>query len=82
MTLLKEQYGAKYVLNSTSETFFEDLKKLAAELKALTCIECIGGPFTAQIMDQLPARSHVALYGCLSEKPLEGIDPLQMIGRN
>lgn len=80
--LLKEQYGAKHVLNSSSETFFEDIKKLAAELKATTCIECVGGPFTAQLMEVLPSRSHVALYGCLSEKPLEGIDPLQMIGRN
>lgn len=74
--LLKEEYGAKYVLNSSSETFFEDIKKLAAELKATTCIECVGGSFTGKLMEYLPAKSHVALYGCLSEKPLEGIDPL------
>ena len=80
--LLQEEYGAKYVLNSSTETFFDDLKKLADELKATTCIECIGGPFTAKLMQYLPSKTHIALYGCLSEKPLEGIDPLLMIGRN
>ena len=80
--LLKDEYKAKYVLNSSSDTFFEDFKNLAAELKATTCIECVGGPFTAKLMENLPSKSHIALYGCLSEKPLEGIDPLLMIGRN
>lgn len=70
------------MLNSSSENFFEDFKNLAKELKATTLIECIGGPITSQLMNCLPAKSQVALYGDLSEKPLSDIDPLLMIGRS
>jgi len=65
--MLKEDYGAKYVLNSSSENFFDELRELAKELKAKSCIECIGGKFTARLMECLPSRSRMIFYGCLSE---------------
>lgn len=80
--LLKEDYGCKYVLNSSDDKFFEEFRNLAKELKATTLIECIGGPITSKLMECLPSKSQVALYGDLSEKPLSDIDPLLMIGRS
>ena len=44
--LLKEEYGCKYVLNSSSEGFFEEYQALAKELRASVLIECIGGDIT------------------------------------
>ena len=80
--LLKEKYGAQYVLNSSTETFFEDFKNLAKELKATACIECVGGDLTGKLMDNLPSRSTVLFYGALSEKGPSEIDPLLLIGRS
>jgi len=80
--LLKEEYGAEYVLNSSTDTFFDEIKELAKKLRATTCIECVGGPITAKLMDIMPPNSQLAIYGCLSEKEYDGFDPLLLIGRN
>ena len=79
--MLKEQYGAEFVLNSSTDTFLEDIKELAKKLRATTCIECIGGEMPAKLMETLPPKSEVCIYGCLSEKPYDGFNPLLMIGR-
>lgn len=42
MELLKKE-GAKYILNSETPNFEEDLKRLATELHADYCFEAIGG---------------------------------------
>ena len=80
--MLKEKYGAEHVLNSSTETFFDDFKALAKELKATACIECVGGAFTGKLMDNLPSRSTVLFYGALSEQGPSEIDPLLLIGRS
>jgi len=43
--MLKKDFGCKHVLNSSKKDFFEDLTKLAKELKATAMIECVGGKF-------------------------------------
>lgn len=70
------------MLNSSDEGFFDELKALAKELKATALIECIGGPLTGKLVDQLPSRSTVLFYGALSEKDISEIDPLLLIGRS
>ena len=79
--MLKEDYGCKYVLNSSSEGFFEEYQALAKELRATVLVECIGGDLTGQLMERMPSRSTMLFYGCLSEKPVAQIDPLLFIGR-
>ena len=79
--LLKEEYKAEYVLNSSDENFFDELKELAKKLRATTCIDCVGGDFPGKLMDQLPPKSFMCLYGCLSKKPFTDFDPLLMLGR-
>lgn len=65
--MLQDEYGAEYVLDSSSADFFDQFKELVKKLRATVLIECIGGDFTAKLMDCLPSRSTTVLYGCLSE---------------
>ena len=65
--LLKEQHQCEYVLNSSSENFFEEFTELARNLKATALIECVGGSLTGKLMECLPSRSTVVFYGALSE---------------
>lgn len=80
--LLKEEYGAEIVLNSSKDNFYEELADMAKSMKATVCIECIGGPTTGKLMECLPSRSRVLYYGALSEKGPSEIDCLLMIGRS
>lgn len=68
MTMLKEQYGCEYVLNSSDADFLDKFKKLSKDLKATALVECISGDTTGKLMECLPNRSTVVFYGCLSEK--------------
>jgi len=43
--MLKEEMNCEHVFNSKSENFFEEVTKLAKELKATALIECVGGDF-------------------------------------
>jgi NADPH:quinone reductase len=80
--MLKEEYGAEYVLNSTAEGFKEEFTALAKKLNATTLIECVGGSTTGELIECLPSRSKVLLYGALSEQGVCEIDPLLLIGRS
>ncbi|CDW75996.1 zinc-binding dehydrogenase family protein [Stylonychia lemnae] len=51
---LIENYGAKYVLNQSSSTFFLDL-------------ECIGGNIPGDIFAKMPPKSLMVAYGILSK---------------
>ena len=80
--LLKDEFGCQYILNQTSETFEEDLRSLAKELKATVLLECVGGSFSAKVLECMPSRSTCVLYGSFREVGLEGFDPLLLIGRS
>ena len=79
--MLKEEYGCEYVLNSSSENFFEEFNKIAKEMKIKCLVECVSGPITGKLMEQLPSRSTVLFYGALTEQPISEIDPVLFIGR-
>ena len=82
VTLLKEEYGAEFVLNSSSPNFTEEFIKLCKEMKATALIECIGGETTGKLLECLPSRSTVVVYGALSGTGCCEIDPLLLIGRS
>ena len=65
---LTENFGAKYVLNQDSPSFFEDLQKLIDELKATVLFECVGGDLPGEIFKRMPAKSHMVVYGNLSKQ--------------
>ena len=50
---LKQNYGAKFVLNQESETFMKDLQGLIAEHKPnfTVMFECVGGELPCQIFE-------------------------------
>ena len=59
--------GATYALNSTDADFEDQLKKLAAEINATACIECVMGDLLGKIMRNMPRRSEIIWYGKLSD---------------
>ena len=49
--MLKEEHGQKYVLNSTSEGFLDELKALAKELKATVLLDAVAGDQLGQLLE-------------------------------
>lgn len=48
--LLKNTYGAEYVLNSSEEDFDKELYELSVKLDAKVAYECIAGDMPARIL--------------------------------
>lgn len=71
--------GEKYVLDSSTEDFAEQLKTLAHKLNATLAYDAIGGEMTAQLLNAMPPDSEVILYGGLSGMEITGIDPMAVI---
>ena len=46
-----EALGAEYIVNSSSETFKEDLTALVQKLNATIFFDAIGGEITGQVLD-------------------------------
>ena len=51
--LLREEWGLKYVLNSTSQTFEEELDKVISELKPTVFFDYLAGDFPVKIFSKL-----------------------------
>jgi len=79
--MLKEEHGQEHVLCTKSETFFEDLKKLTAELGASVFIDCVGGEMTGKTIECLPVGSTTYIYGGLGGSPNLDINPYTFKGR-
>ncbi|CDW91391.1 zinc-binding dehydrogenase family protein [Stylonychia lemnae] len=63
---LVENYGAKYVLNQQSSTFFLDLESYLKETNATILLECIVGNIPGDILAKMPPKSLMVAYGILS----------------
>jgi NADPH:quinone reductase-like Zn-dependent oxidoreductase len=74
--------GAKYVLNSTSKQFAEDLKTLCEGLKATAAFEAIAGEMTGTVLNVMPAGSTAYVYGALSQEACGNIDPIGLVFHN
>jgi NADPH:quinone reductase len=73
-----QSFGAKHVLDSTSPDFMDQLRSLAKQLKATIAFDAVSGAMTAQLLEAMPARSSVIVYGALSEGAVT-LDPRQFI---
>lgn len=58
--------GAEHILDSSTDTFDDDLKKLSAELGATAYFDPICGDFCTRVLTKLPAGSTAYVYGALS----------------
>ena len=80
--MLIKEYEQEHVLCTAKDTFFTDLRERAKELKATVFFDAVAGEMTGKTLECLPSRSTVVFYGALSEKPINEIDPLLLIGRS
>ena len=80
-TKLKQE-GVKHVLAQNDELFEEQLKTLAAELNASLAFDAVGGELAGQMFNALTDDAELVVYGGLSNKPLSGIDVMDVIFRN
>ena len=76
---LVRSLGAKYVLNSTSESFATELKTLCERLKATAAFEAIAGDMTGVVLNAMPAGATAYVYGALSQEPCGSIDPIGLV---
>lgn len=73
--------GAAHVLDSSAGDFERQLRVLAGRLKADLAFDAIAGEMTRQLMQNMPARSRVVVYGGLSEQACQ-IHPGDLIFRD
>lgn len=69
--LLRNENPKYFILNQTSETFTEDLKQIAKIQGAKLCFDAVGGELAVQVVNALPAKSTIFIYGSLSGKKVE-----------
>mmetsp|Transcript_30831 Transcript_30831/g.47228 ORF Transcript_30831/g.47228 Transcript_30831/m.47228 type:complete len:280 (+) Transcript_30831:26-865(+) len=81
VTLLKEKYGADYVLNSTDENFDKELYNLSKQLKCNVALECVAGKETGRLIQCLSENGVCINYGKLSEEDIGPINPIVFIFR-
>src|SRR6185436_15374307 len=76
---LLRSLGAKHVLNLSRDDFAVELKALSDRLRATAAFEAIAGDMTGRVINAMPARSTVYVYGGLSEEACGNIDPIGLI---
>ncbi len=74
-----KQKGAKNVLDSTDENFKQKLKSLANDLKVGIAFDAVGGDMTGILLNALPVKSEVVLYGGLAGVSVQELNPFNII---
>lgn len=75
---LLKNIGAKHVVVSSGDSWKEELAAKVKELGATVAFDAVAGQSTGDMMDALPKKGTVYLYGTLAGK-VAGIDPIDMI---
>jgi NADPH:quinone reductase-like Zn-dependent oxidoreductase len=65
---LKDNLGAKFVLNQDSPSFTDDLVAAIKETNATVLFECVGGDLPGDVFLKMPPKSIMVVYGNLSKK--------------
>jgi NADPH:quinone reductase-like Zn-dependent oxidoreductase len=76
------ELGEKYVLNSNDDDFEKDLKETAHLLNATTAFDAVGGDLSGKILNSMPSKSELIVYGGLSAKPISEVGVLDIIFKN
>ncbi len=71
--------GAEWVLNSESPDFEQTLAKISRKLNATVAFDAVGGSMTGTLLNAMPNKSKVYVYGALSESPCSNLSPLSFI---
>ncbi|KRX05068.1 GroES (chaperonin 10)-like protein [Pseudocohnilembus persalinus] len=76
---IKENCGAKYVLNQNEENFWQKLHDLSVELDAKIVYDAIGGEFVSNLIKHLPKNIIIYNYGLLSNEYYPQVDLTKML---
>lgn len=74
--------GSRYVLDSSSPLFIEDLAELSGKLKATILFDSVCSRQLEKMIEVLPSGSSVIIYGNLSGEEQIMINPVSLIGNN
>jgi NADPH:quinone reductase-like Zn-dependent oxidoreductase len=74
-----QSLGARHVLNSSRETFVNELQTLSKKLKATAVFEAVAGDMTGTVLNAMPHSSTAYVYGALSQDPCGNIDPIGLL---
>ena len=75
--LLKD--GADIVLDSSAVSYEADLTDAIEYLQPKNMFDAVGGSNGVNILNQMPVKSTLYSYGALSRKPLDGLNPMELI---
>lgn len=68
-----ESQGEDWVLNSTDPEFSRELAEYSKQLRATVAFDAVGGPLTGIILNAMPDKSKVLVYGSLADAPCSAI---------
>ena len=74
-----KQEGEKHVLGLNQPDFENRLHQLAHSLEAVIAFDAVGGEWSGQILNAMPAGATLVVYGGLSGKPLGALNPMDII---
>jgi NADPH:quinone reductase len=66
-----QQKGAAVVLNSSSDGFAQELHDVCHQRRARLAFDAVAGDMTMQLLEAMPNRSRVTVYGALSGEPAQ-----------
>jgi NADPH:quinone reductase-like Zn-dependent oxidoreductase len=69
----------RHVLDSSAPGFIEELGELAKALRATIAFDAVAGEMTGALLDALPKRATVVVYGALSTEKCRELDPIKVI---
>jgi len=76
-----KELGAKNILDSSDPKFEENLKVMCDKLQPTICFDPIGGSLVGKIMNYMPPKSTVYVYGGLDSTTYNGINTLNILFR-
>jgi NADPH:quinone reductase-like Zn-dependent oxidoreductase len=71
--------GAKYVLNQNDPKFVQNLAELTRKLKITVCFDACAGALSGQLLEAMPPKSTVFVYGSLSMSLIGSINPKDLL---
>lgn len=76
---LLRSLGAEHVLDSESDSFDEELRRMCRDLQASVAFDAVAGEMTGRLLQAMPRGSTAIVYGALSEQPCGAVDPIGVI---
>jgi NADPH:quinone reductase-like Zn-dependent oxidoreductase len=79
---LLRSLSAEYVLNSSNESFSNQLQSLCSSVNATAAFEAVAGDMSGTVINLMPPGPTAYVSGALSEGACGNIDPIALIFRD